>query len=171
MAERFYVRPSDGLVLTEESWEHKGRPAAFLSTAEVGNAPAAVQLSPARTAAVVAVEIVNVSLVAAPSGAGAVLVTAQTRDSAGSGLQTVLELAAFTDDGCTEPVLACQFSGATQGAILAGTGSPAVKVRTDAAGRFSATLRGTLRTTAHVAAGASFGSPLLDCRERVTVNF
>jgi hypothetical protein len=97
----------------------------------------------------------------------------QVTDFAGNPIDYAvsLELAVFDDVNLTVPATSATLATATQGTILAGSATAALKVRTDTAGRFLCTLTNLFDTTVYLGASPSFGSPLMDCREIDSVTF
>jgi hypothetical protein len=84
---------------------------------------------------------------------------------------TLLELAVFDDAAFTVPSTRATLRTATEGTILVGENTPALKIQTDAQGRFGCTLTNTLDSRVYFCAAPSYGSPFLDCRDTKAVTF
>jgi len=85
----------------------------------------------------------------------------------------VLELAVFSDEDCTTPSLTAILSAAVEdtGEILAGSGSAAIKVRTNDAGEFQYKLTNAAHGIVYLACSHTFGSPSLSCQGVDSVTF
>lgn len=83
----------------------------------------------------------------------------------------LVEVAAFSDAGMTQPSLNATLNTATAGVISAGGGTAALKVVTSTEGRFSCTLTDLMDETIYLSCSSTFGGPVLDCREFDTVAF
>lgn len=97
----------------------------------------------------------------------------QMKDSAGSDVagQKMMEFAVFDDVGLSVPSAAATLGTVADGTIIAGEGSAALKVQTDANGLFQCTLTNPADTTVYVACSPTFGSPALDCTRIDSVTF
>ncbi len=122
-------------------------------------------------------EFVNVSMDdAADVGSGGTtrLVGFQLRNVKGDklALSIVLEFAAFDEAGLVTPAVNATLDDVgTVGTILSGDGTAALKVRTDAKGKFTCTLTDLTDEQISLGSSPSFGSSLLDCREIDQVTF
>ncbi len=97
----------------------------------------------------------------------------QLRDAASRNLalQTVLEFGVFDDAVLATPAAAATLDTAAQGTIVGGAGTAALKVQTDANGRFSCTLTDAADETVWLGCSPSFGSPIVDCKDIDAVTF
>ena len=83
----------------------------------------------------------------------------------------VLEFAVFDDLEMAVPATDATLDTEAEGTILAGAGSAALKVKTDANGRFSCTLTDSVLETVYVGCSMSFGSRIIDCGDPDSVTF
>lgn len=121
-------------------------------------------------------EILNVKMADNPDvGGGGTTgsVEFQITDFAGDNIdgEKILELAVFDDIGLATPAANATLDTAANGTILGGAGTAALKVQTDATGKFKCTLTDLIDETVYLGCSPSFGSPLIDCREIDSVTF
>ena len=86
-------------------------------------------------------------------------------------IQTLVELAVFDDANIAVPSAAATLNTATEGTIVGGAGTAALKVVTDDLGRFACTLTNPLDTTVYLASCQTFGGAALDCQDVSSVTF
>lgn len=106
-------------------------------------------------------------------GANTATVSLQILDEDGLPVnaETLFELNVYSDANKALPNANATLGGATIGTIAAGTGTPAIKAKTSAAGLFSCTLTNLIDETVHLACDSTAGGPDLDCRISASVTF
>lgn len=85
--------------------------------------------------------------------------------------EVVLEFAVFDDEDAANPAAAAVLQTASKGTILAGSGTAALKVKTDANGEFECQCSDGTDETVYLASSQSFKSPALDCADTESVTF
>lgn len=83
----------------------------------------------------------------------------------------VVEFGVFDDIDLGIPAINATLATPTKGTIVVGSGSPALKVKTDSTGRFECQLTDLVDETVFLGCESSSGSPLFDCREIDSVTF
>jgi len=86
-------------------------------------------------------------------------------------MQTTLEFAVFQDQWGTTPASVAILDTATNGTILAGAATAALKVLTDVSGEFTCTLTDTIDETVWLGCSQSFMSPVIICLSKDSVTF
>ena len=121
-------------------------------------------------------ETINVAMDDTPDVTGGGItgnVGCQLRNVKGDKLEieAVLEFGVFDEEEVTTPAANATLNTASKGAILSGGGGNALKVKTDATGKFTCVLTNASDEQVFVGSSPSFGSPLLDCREVDAITF
>ena len=121
-------------------------------------------------------EIVNVKMDTAADATGGATTTTvglQLQNAQGENLalQTVVEFGVFDDAVLATPAVAATLDTETEGTIVGGAGTAALKIRTAANGRFTCTLTDAVDETVWLGCSPSFGSPIVDCRDIDAVTF
>lgn len=83
----------------------------------------------------------------------------------------LVEFAVFDDDKFSVPAVSAVLGTATVGTIIAGEGTAALKVLTDATGSFRCTLTDPSDEAVYIACSSTFGGPAVDCRDTDSVTF
>lgn len=121
--------------------------------------------------------LLTVSILPAPDvsgGATSGIVGLQLLDSPGGDPFTqpiFLEFAVFDDEGLASPSATATFGVASAGEVMGGLGTPALKIKTDVNGLFQCTLNNPNDGTVWLASSPTFGSPAMDCQNKVAVVF
>jgi hypothetical protein len=121
-------------------------------------------------------QIIVVDMIDAPNvtgGGTTVEVGFQLRGSGGDKheVEELVQFAVFDDENFSVPAVNADLDTASAGTIIAGGGSAALKVKTDATGLFKCTLTDTVDETVYLACDAAFGGPMVDCRDIDDVTF
>lgn len=97
----------------------------------------------------------------------------QVIDQSGASVlkSSVLEFAVFDDEDFTIPSVNAVLQTATEGTIVAGEGTAALKIRTSGDGKFTCTLTDSQDETVYLACMSTFGGPLIDCQDFDSVTF
>jgi hypothetical protein len=82
-------------------------------------------------------------------------------DGRGAG-SVLFEMAAFDDSGVSTPATNATLGTASIGSIVSGSGTAAIKGRTDSSGRFRCVLTNAVDETNWLATSATFGGPAID---------
>ena len=83
----------------------------------------------------------------------------------------LVEFAVFDDVDLGTPATNATLDTPTAGTIVSGAGSAALKVKTDASGKFTCTLTNNVDEQVSLSTSPTFGSPILDCIEIDSVTF
>lgn len=86
-------------------------------------------------------------------------------------LATLADFAVFDEADLVTPATNATLDTASAGTIVGGAGTAALKVKTDANGKFTCTLTDLVDETVHMSTAPTFGSPILDCNEIDSVQF
>jgi hypothetical protein len=97
----------------------------------------------------------------------------QLKDASGNPVaqEITLEFAVFNDAELSIPAINAILSTATSGVIVAGDGTAALKIKTDAMGLFECTLTDAVDETVYLGCSMTFGSPMVDCQSNDSVTF
>lgn len=83
----------------------------------------------------------------------------------------LLEMAVFDDSDLASPSVNATLGSPAEGTLVGGLNTAAIKVRTDATGRFSCTLTDATDETVYVACSPTFGGASVDCRDVDSIAF
>lgn len=108
-----------------------------------------------------------------PAGINTAIVGFQLKDSDGNNLlQSIFaELHLYDDVGLFSFSASAILSTASAGTIVGGSGSPAIKVQTDAKGKFTCMLTNTADASVWVVPDGTSGGPILDTQGSEEVIF
>lgn len=115
----------------------------------------------------------DITAVAPGAGVNTTTTSLQLKDAAGNNLalSAIVEFAVFDDATLGIPAVNATLNNATAGTIIAGTGTNALLIQTNAAGLFTCDVTDAVDETVFLAASLTFGSPLLDLRDTASVEF
>ena len=97
----------------------------------------------------------------------------QIKDTDGNdvALEVVLEFAVFDDINFSIPAVSAILGTVVNGTIIAGEGTAALKVKTDATGLFKCTLTDVVDETVYCGCSMTFGSVVVSCFDIDSVTF
>lgn len=106
-------------------------------------------------------------------GANTQTVGFQVVDASGQPIpiNALVEMTVFSNANMSTASGTATLATATDGTIVSGSGTAALKVLTSAAGKFTCTLTDAVDETVYMGCKNTFGGPLLDCQDSDSVTF